>query len=110
MIRKRWQTYSYDDPDSGYTLDKIAEVHEDLMEILLRREERGLLMEAMALMRPHYREIIQLWAIGEFSQKEISEMLDLNYNTVRVTLFRGMEQLREIYRALERGENPKKFR
>ena len=29
-------------------------------------------------------------------------MLDLNYNTVRVTLFRGMEQLREIYRALER--------
>ena len=110
VIRKRWQTYSYDDPDSGYTLDKITEVHEDLMEILLRREERGLLMEAMALMRPHYREIIQLWAVGEFSQKEISEMLDLNYNTVRVTLFRGMEQLREIYRALEQGENPKKFR
>lgn len=39
VIRKRWQTYSYDDPDSGYTLDKITEVHEDLMEILLRMLE-----------------------------------------------------------------------
>jgi RNA polymerase sigma-70 factor (ECF subfamily) len=42
-----------------------------------------------------YREIILLKYFNDYSNEEISEMLDLNTNTIRVTLHRAIKMLRE---------------
>lgn len=49
-----------------------------------------------------YREVLVLWSQGDMTEKEIGEVLGLNYNTIRVLFYRGIKKLRQIY-LLERG-------
>ncbi|RPG37977.1 MAG: sigma-70 family RNA polymerase sigma factor [Muricauda sp. TMED12] len=47
----------------------------------------------------HYRQVLQLYAIEELSQKEIAKRLDMNHATVRSKVQRGRKQLKQLITA-----------
>lgn len=67
------------------------------------REEKIQLAQAIERLPEKYREILMLWSQGNLSEKEISEVLGMNYSTVRVTIHRGLECLRKLYFMMEGG-------
>ena len=66
-------------------------------------EEKALLARAMEELPLKYREVLILWSQGELSEKELSQVMDINYNTIRVHIHRGLKRLKEIYFSLEGG-------
>ncbi len=71
--------------DSG---DDVSEqVHKDL-------QKDQLLKEANTLPEK-YREVILLKYFNDYSNEEITEILDINANTLRVTLHRAIKMLRD---------------
>lgn len=99
----------FDEPESELINDQHDDL-EDILDVLINNERSSRIVEALQLVEPRYGQIIKLWALGDLSQKEIAQELDLNYNTVRVFLHRGLNELRNIYFALERGEGNEKER
>ena len=95
---------SFDEPDGEMSYERIGGLGDDILEILLRKERNSLLVRALDMLSPRHKELVKLWALGDLSQKEIAEVLQINYNTARVTLYRGLKELRDIYFALERGD------
>lgn len=94
----------FDVADGRPDYEKAAETEADILEILLKKERFGLLLRALDMMSPKYREVVLLWALGDLSQKEIAQVLRINYSTARVHLYRGLNELRDLYFALERGD------
>jgi RNA polymerase sigma-70 factor (ECF subfamily) len=78
-------------------IDAGEEIAEDAPGILdsLEKHELGLLLHgAIAALPPHYRTVIILRYMDEFSYEEISQTLNLPLNTVRTHLRRAKEQLK----------------
>lgn len=95
---------SFDEPDGSVSYEKFAETEANILDEILKKERSELLIRAIDLLSPKRREIVLLWALGDLQQKEIADILQINYNTVRVALYRGLKELREIYFSLERGD------
>lgn len=51
----------------------------------------------LELLPPEYRKILRLSEIESIPQKEIAEMLQLNYATVRSKIQRGRRRLRQLF-------------
>lgn len=62
----------------------------------MRAEDIQLLNEALNLIDPKFREVLNLFYFKELSYKEIAEKLDVPMGTVMNRLHRGKEKLREI--------------
>ena len=82
---------------------KLSDVEADVLEILLDKERSHLILKALNRINPKYKPVLQLWALGDLTQKEIAEVLDINYNTARIYVVRGLKALKEEYFKLERG-------
>ena len=54
------------------------------------------LSEALAKMKPEYREVIELFYLQELSVHEVAEVLGRNESTVRTQLQRAREQLKKF--------------
>ena len=104
FFRDTQRTDSFDGPESRVDCEKAEKAEADILEILLKKERSGLLLRAFDMLSPRYREIVSLWALGDLSQKEIARVLQMNYSTMRVHLYRGLNELRDLYFALERGD------
>ncbi|WP_456276320.1 sigma-70 family RNA polymerase sigma factor [Bacillus sp. AK128] len=65
------------------------------MELLHRSEEEHLSISVLSL-SVKYREVIILYYYDELSIEEISDLLELNQNTVKTRLNRGRLKLKEI--------------
>ena len=104
FFKGRKTDYFYDEQESELIQERYSDLEEEILEILVHKEMAYRIVEAVQLLEPKYGQIIKLWALGDLSQKEIAEELHLNYNTVRVLLHRGLNELRHRYFALERGE------
>ena len=91
------------DYDPDLTMGKLSDVEADVLEILLDKERSHLILEALDRINPKYKPVLQLWALGDLTQKEIAEVLDINYNTARIYVVRGLKALKEEYFKLERG-------
>ena len=89
------------DPD--LTMGKLSDVEADVLEILLDKERSHLILKALNRINPKYKPVLQLWALGDLTQKEIAEVLDINYNSARIYVVRGLKALKEEYFKLERG-------
>lgn len=68
---------------------------EDIETKIIRNNERELLYENIEKLPNDLREIIYLRIVGEFSFKQIGEILGKNENWARVTFYRGKEKLKE---------------
>ena len=84
-------------------MGKLSDVEADVLEILLDKERSHLILKALNRINPKYKPVLQLWALGDLTQKEIAEVLDINYNTARIYVVRGLTALKEEYFKLERG-------
>lgn len=56
--------------------------------------------EAIALLRPEYREAIVLWHIEGHPYEEIAEIMDLPLGTVKTYIHRGRNELRKLLQHL----------
>jgi RNA polymerase sigma-70 factor (ECF subfamily) len=77
--------------------ESFSEIVEDAPEILDRMEKEELhlqLRAAIESLPPHYRTVIVLKYIEEFSYAEIAQTVNLPLNTVRTHLRRAKQQLR----------------
>jgi RNA polymerase sigma-70 factor, ECF subfamily len=59
-----------------------------------------LMREALSKLNQKQRDLLILNELGGYSQKELSELLEMKENTVKVTLKRTRKALREIYTEL----------
>ena len=78
-------------------IDAAEEIAQDAPEILdyLEKQELSLrLHAAIESLPPHYRTVIILRYLNEFSYEEIAQTLNLPLNTVRTHLRRAKEQLK----------------
>ena len=67
--------------------------------VLLRNENQQMVLDALAAVPVHYREIILLCEVEELSYREIAEVLSLPIGTVMSRLSRARNSLRQMLAA-----------
>lgn len=72
------------------------EQKEELLENIIKDEEKRILYYALKELSPVKREILELQFFGNFNQKEIAAMLHLSQENVRVLGYRGKKELKKI--------------
>jgi RNA polymerase sigma-70 factor (ECF subfamily) len=95
---------SVSDKEYSYAKEHMAAVEKDILQMLITREESKRLIDALERVSAKFRCILEMWAFDDYSVKEIAKELDINYNTARVYMFRGLRELKEIYLSQERGD------
>ncbi|MDX9870951.1 MAG: sigma-70 family RNA polymerase sigma factor [Clostridia bacterium] len=70
-------------------------------DVLILKEERDRVREALTRLPENYRSILILKEFEQMTNEEIAGIFDQTPNWVRVTFFRAKRQLGEIYRNLE---------
>jgi RNA polymerase sigma-70 factor (ECF subfamily) len=87
---RRFERKQFDlvDIDDHHVEDSHAISTEDSM-------EQQLIQRQIMLLTPEYREPLLLQVVGGFSGEEISDILQLNKNTVMTRLFRARNQLKD---------------
>lgn len=86
---------------------RTEEKSNELEEQTIRSQEIGQLYKAIHLLPPHYKEVVILRGILEFTPKETSEALKSTVNNVNVIFHRSLSKLREILVELEGDTNEK---
>lgn len=81
-----------------------GETQQDALAYLVQTEENSLLMEALRKLEKKYSQIIILRYISGLEIKEIAYILDINYNTARTYLHRGLQLLKAAYLQLTEKE------
>ena len=69
---------------------------ESLEEIIFRREKEEKIIEAVRGLKEKYREVLFLYIIEDFSYKDISKILNISMNQVKVLIHRGKKMLSNI--------------
>ena len=85
--------------DDAFALVEAGPAEGSLVESLLRQERSGLVWKALLSLPPHYREVIVLCEMHEWSYADAAKVLDCAIGTVRSRLSRGRDQLAERLRA-----------
>ncbi|MFV0517093.1 MAG: RNA polymerase sigma factor [Aminipila sp.] len=76
---------------------------DDVLSALINIEDTLLLKKALLLLDRKYLSVILLRYLNELSFEEISLVLDINCNTARTNLKRGLNKLKKIYLDLEQN-------
>ena len=74
---------------------------DNLVDELIRSEQRRFLYEAMLKLPDRQREILELFYFSELSIKEIAEIMRLTSQNVRVLAYRAKKKLREYMEVKE---------
>ena len=84
--------------NKGESLDKVVGFYDPSpspVDITMSNELQESIASLISSLPENQKEIIQLRDIQGYSYKEISDILGLDLNTVKVTLFRARKKLRE---------------
>lgn len=93
LFRTNYRVERFEKPDASiYTLNKSSE--EDIHEDFVKREKQKIVFQMLTQLNQREREILLLYNKG-LSYAEISEILDINPNSVGTTLVRAIEKLKE---------------
>lgn len=103
-LLRRPQIFS-DEPLTDLTVPGIVEADPDAAEIVNRRHEIAMLMDAIDTLPPRCREIFILRKLRGVPQKEIARRLGLSVQTVQVQVARGAAKCAAYFR--ERGVSRK---
>ncbi len=95
-IRTKQRVVSLDDMDSGIETRSPESYHEDGPEEILMNEELGKqLQRLIGGLPPHYREAFLLRHVESLSYEEISTILAIRIEAVKMRVFRARELLKE---------------
>jgi RNA polymerase sigma-70 factor (ECF subfamily) len=92
-----------EDPETGLALDPPANTPSP-DDTLLRKEQEGLIGEALARLGGPCEEIVELRYFADLSYEEIAKALNLNPKTVSSRLSKCLDKLEEIARPMLAGE------
>ncbi|EMR02406.1 RNA polymerase sigma factor [Cesiribacter andamanensis] len=85
--------------------DGLAEVENSLQNSYTpatdREEEVGLLQKALERMSAEKRELLELSKFQGLKYKDIADMLNSTENTIRVKVFRAIQELKSLYAQLD---------
>jgi RNA polymerase sigma-70 factor (ECF subfamily) len=87
-----------DDDDAGIEPDSASEAAEPLAR-MLSNEQAEDVRRALALLPPHYRDVLILYEMHDLSYLEIADICQLDIGTVRSRLSRGRAALAKRLRA-----------
>lgn len=87
------------DPD-GLSWDRLCDPGESPFEREVRREQRGLIEEALRGLDDRLRAAVVLRDLEEMSYNEIAQTLEISLGTVKSRILRGREALKERLRRL----------
>ncbi len=87
----------------GEPAESIARAEEDVLEVLVRRDEKRVLVKAVSLLDEREQRIIKLHLVGELTLKEVSEIICAGYDCTRAIYSRSLKKLKRIYLELEKG-------
>ena len=98
--RKRVEMYeidkSFDENEENYSSFELTDVDPTPDEKLFAKEKSKLVRQYVGMLKPHYRELIELRYFEELSYEEISERLQMPMGSVKGKLFRAKDMLQEI--------------
>lgn len=96
LRKKRLRTMSLDEPiqtKDGEMRLEVADDSEHTDEGIQYKQRAKIIREAIDLLPPRYKEVIQMRHMEEKSYQEIAELLDLPLGTVKAHIFRARELL-----------------
>lgn len=96
LRKKRLRTMSLDEPiqtKDGEMKLEVADDSEHTDEGIQYKQRAKIIREAIDLLPPRYKEVIQMRHMEEKSYQEIAEMLELPLGTVKAHIFRARELL-----------------
>jgi RNA polymerase sigma-70 factor (ECF subfamily) len=96
LRKKKLRTMSLDEPiqtKDGEMRLEVADDSEHTDEGIQYKQRAKIIREAIDLLPPRYKEVIQMRHMEEKSYQEIAEMLDLPLGTVKAHIFRARELL-----------------
>ncbi len=73
----------------------------DPEENLIRKQKIKMLHQVVNQLKPHYRELIEMFYFKEYSYDEISKEMNIPIGTVKAKLFRSREFLYQILKNLK---------
>ncbi len=82
---------------------QLLQSDKDSLDLIVKKEEKEQIFRLLEMMDIKYRLVIKLHVVAEFSLKEIAEMREIKYSTVRSMYRRGIRKLRELYLASKGG-------
>lgn len=98
MKNEKQNNYIDDTENNTPELQEYVPSTED---VLIQKEEHRALMEAMAMLRSNYKEILKLRFIDELSYRDIATKLGLSEITVKSQLFKAKQKLKAKLQQLE---------
>ena len=93
---------SMDRPEEEFEVPD--ESQPDILDLIIAKEEREVLMKAISRIPDPYRTILELRLIYDYPFHEIAESLPLKEGTTRVYFCRAVEMLAEEYHKLTKGD------
>lgn len=84
-------------------LHEVIDTEADLLNQLLKKEEKGNVIKALLSLDKKYQEILRLHIIYEWPHKAIAEDLGINYGTVKTRYVRGIKLLKKAFEEYEEG-------
>ncbi len=107
MLRKNAKAFLFSElNESTYVVPDETENENDLMK-LYGEISPQILMKQIAALPDGYKVVFNLYAIEDYSHKEIGEMLNISENTSKSQLSRARKYLRKRLEELISVENPK---
>lgn len=94
MIRKNDKAKNIPIDDE---LDTIVEIRDDVLDKIMSMQGLNNLMEIIRELDEIYRIPLELSILYGYSHKEISEILDLSENLIRIRVFRARQQVKKKY-------------
>ena len=91
----------FSEEDFCTEINDIADCKEDLLQALVNRENKINLIKALNRLEAKYSEVIRLNYICGYNLIEISEIMNVNVNTIRTWSARGIVKLREELTKME---------
>lgn len=99
-LRKKQRSAVFIDEDSEghfeYLERSLAEGNPSPEEYFIKKERLQKIQVVIEKLKPHYRKLVQLRYIKEYSYEEIAEQLQIPIGTVKAKLFRAREFLQNL--------------
>lgn len=84
-------------------MESLTSAEEDILEILIRDEERQLLMKALQELGERDRSVVKSHLIAGVKLKDIAVSEKVEYGALRMIYLRALRKLRTIYERLSEG-------
>lgn len=93
---KSWHTKNVQTSEEGNMIEHMVDLRTPESNLIERTEEEELVTKVLSLPLM-YKEVIYLYYYEEYSIQEISELLQINKNTVKTRLFQARKKLKQSF-------------